>query len=100
MAYATDAHVRGIRATFAYNAADVAAIRSHTRDPSVPIHMIGGLSNAMGAGETAGFMSAVTRLRPARLQPVRVPGHQPGRLDGAHRTAGSRQRRPGLQLSP
>src|SRR5690349_12454033 len=42
MAYATDAHVRGVRATFAYNAADVAAIRSHTGDPRVAIHMIGG----------------------------------------------------------
>jgi hypothetical protein len=74
MAYATDAGVRGIGATFAYNAADVAAIRSHTRDPRVPIHMIGGLSNAMGAGETAGFMRAVADCAPLGYSLYAFPG--------------------------
>jgi hypothetical protein len=74
MAYATDAHVRGVRATFAYNAADVAAIRAHTRDPRVPIHLIGGLSNAMGAGETAGFMSAVAACAPLGYSLYAFPG--------------------------
>ena len=59
MAYATDAHVRGVEATRAYNAADVAIIRTRTGKPGVPIHLIGGLANAMGPKETAGFMRAV-----------------------------------------
>jgi hypothetical protein len=74
MAYATDAHVRGIGATFAYNAADIAAIRSHTGDPHVPIHLIGGLSNAMGAGETAGFMRAVAACEPLGYSLYAFPG--------------------------
>jgi hypothetical protein len=59
MAYATDAGVRGIRATRAYNAADVAIIRRRTGKPHEPIHLIGGLANAMGAEELTGFMQAV-----------------------------------------
>ena len=74
MAYATDAHVRGAGATFAYNAADVAAIRSHTRDPRVPIHLIGGLSNAMGISETAGFMRAVAACAPLGYSLYAFPG--------------------------
>jgi hypothetical protein len=74
MAYATDAHVHGVTATFAYNAADIAAIRTHTRDPRVPIHLIGGLSNAMGAGETAGFMRAVTACAPVGYSLYAFPG--------------------------
>jgi hypothetical protein len=74
MAYATDAHVHGVTATFAYNAADIAAIRTHTRDPRVPIHLIGGLSNAMGAGETAGFMRAVTACAPLGYSLYAFPG--------------------------
>lgn len=64
MAYATDAGVRGIAATRAYNAADVAAIRAHTGEPQVPIHLIGGLADAMGPKETAGFMRAVADCSP------------------------------------
>ena len=64
MAYATDAHVRGSAATRAYNAADVAAIRTHTGRPHVPIHLIGGLADAMGPKETAGFMRAVADCAP------------------------------------
>lgn len=74
MAYATDAHVRGVEATFAYNAADVVAIRMHTGDPRVPIHMIGGLSNAMGAAETAGFMRAVAACAPLGYSLYAFPG--------------------------
>ena len=74
MAYATDAHVRGVEATFAYNAADVIAIRVHTGDPHVPIHMIGGLSNAMGAAETAGFMRAVAACTPLGYSLYAFPG--------------------------
>lgn len=59
MAYATDAGVRGIKATRAYNAADVAIIRARTGKPHVPIHLIGGLADAMGADELTGFMQAV-----------------------------------------
>lgn len=64
MAYATDAGVRGIRATRAYNAADVAIIRARTGKPHVPIHLIGGLANAMGAKELTGFMQAVGDCSP------------------------------------
>jgi hypothetical protein len=64
MAYATDAHVRGSDATRAYNAADVALIRAHTGRPHVPIHLIGGLADAMGPKETAGFMRAVSDCAP------------------------------------
>lgn len=59
MAYATDRHIHGIAATRAYDAADVAIIRDRTGKPRVPIHLIGGLANAMGPLETAGFMRAV-----------------------------------------
>jgi hypothetical protein len=64
MAYATDAGVRGIRATRAYNAADVAIIRTRTGKPHVPIHLIGGLANRMGAREIAGFLQAVGDCSP------------------------------------
>ncbi len=59
MAYATDRHIHGVTATRAYNAADVAIIRERTGKPHVPIHLIGGIANAMGPRETAGFMQAV-----------------------------------------
>ena len=78
MAYATDAHVRGVGATFAYNAADIAAIRAHTRDPRVPIHLIGGLSNAMGATEIAGFMRAVAGCAPLGYSLYAFPGTSRG----------------------
>ena len=64
MAYATDRHIRGLRATRAYDAADVAIIRQQTGKPRVPIHLIGGLANAMGPRETAGFMRAVADCSP------------------------------------
>jgi hypothetical protein len=59
MAYATDRHIHGVTATRAYNAADVAIIRERTGKRHVPIHLIGGIANAMGPRETAGFMQAV-----------------------------------------
>jgi hypothetical protein len=64
MAYATDHHITGVTATRAYDAADIAIIRARTGKPHVPIHLIGGLANAMGAGETAGFMQAVADCGP------------------------------------
>lgn len=64
MAYATDAGVRGSNATRAYNAADIALIRARTGRPNVPIHLIGGLADAMGQQETAGFMRAVADCAP------------------------------------
>ncbi|HET7379990.1 MAG TPA: hypothetical protein VFJ24_08115, partial [Gaiellales bacterium] len=64
MAYATDAGIRGIRATRAYNAADIAIIRDRTGKPHMPIHLIGGLANAMGTKEIAGFMGAVADCGP------------------------------------
>jgi hypothetical protein len=64
MAYATDAGIHGIGATRSYNAADVAIIRDRTGKPHVPIHLIGGLANAMGTRETTGFMRAVADCSP------------------------------------
>jgi hypothetical protein len=64
MAYSTDAGVRGSRATRAYMAADVAAVRTHTGNPHVPVHLIGGIAGTMGARETAGFMRAVADCAP------------------------------------
>jgi hypothetical protein len=64
MAYATDAGIRGSKATRAYNAADIAIIRTRSGKPHVPIHLIGGLANAMGAREITGFMRAVGDCEP------------------------------------
>ena len=64
MAYATDRHIRGISATRAYDVADIAIIRARTGKPHIPIHLIGGLANAMGAREIAGFMGAVGDCEP------------------------------------
>jgi len=64
MAYATDRHIRGVKATRAYDVADIAIIRTQTGKPHVPIHLVGGLANAMGASETAGFMRAVADCSP------------------------------------
>jgi hypothetical protein len=64
MAYATDAGIRGRKATRAYNEADIAIIRTRTGKPRIPIHLIGGLANAMGAKEVAGFMQAVAACSP------------------------------------
>ena len=64
MAYATDRHITGVSATRAYDAADIAIIRTRTGKPHVPIHLIGGLANAMGTKEIAGFMRAVGDCAP------------------------------------
>lgn len=59
MAYSTLRGVRGGKATRAYLTATVAAIRASAGKPSFPVHLIGGLSGAMTAKETVGFMHAV-----------------------------------------
>jgi hypothetical protein len=59
MAYATNRHVPGSSFTRAYDAADIAIIRTRTGKPEIPVHLIGGLANAMGTREIAGFMQAV-----------------------------------------
>jgi hypothetical protein len=64
MAYATNRHVPGSSFTRAYDAADIAIIRTRTGKPQVPIHLIGGLANAMGRREIAGFMQAVADCEP------------------------------------
>lgn len=64
MAYATDRHIRSVRATRAYDVADIAIIRTRTGKPHVPIHLIGGLANAMGTSALAGFMRAVADCSP------------------------------------
>jgi hypothetical protein len=64
MAYATNRHVPGSSFTRAYDAADIAIIRTRTGKPHLPIHLIGGLANAMGTREIAGFMQAVGDCAP------------------------------------
>jgi hypothetical protein len=64
MAYSTMRGVSGSKATRAYLSATVAAVRSGTGDPRIPIHLIGGLSRAMGPAEIAGFVRAVADSRP------------------------------------
>ena len=64
MAYSTMRGLRGSKATLDYLAATVAAVRTGSGDPNLPIHLIGGISAAMGAKETAGFMRAVAACVP------------------------------------
>jgi hypothetical protein len=77
MAYSTVRGVRGSRATLAYLSATVAAIRKGTGNPLIPIHLIGGLSGAMGAGETAGFMRAVADCIPLGYSLYAFPTTRP-----------------------
>ena len=77
MAYSTDAGARGSNATLAYLSATVAAIRTGAGDPKLPIHLIGGLSWEMGAGETAGFMRAVGACAPLGYSLYSFPKTQP-----------------------
>jgi hypothetical protein len=77
MAYSTMRGVHGSRATLAYLSATVAAIRTGTRNPSIPIHLIGGLSEKMGAAETAGFMHAVADCAPLGFSLYAFPGTRP-----------------------
>jgi hypothetical protein len=64
MAYSTMKGIRGNRATRAYLSATIAAVRTGTGNPNVPIHLVGGLSATMGVTETAGFMRAVAESNP------------------------------------
>jgi hypothetical protein len=64
MAYSTLRGIQGRKATFAYLAATVRAVRTAAGNSRIPIHLIGGLSKAMGANETAGFARAVTDCAP------------------------------------
>lgn len=64
MAYSTFRGLRGSKATLAYLSATVAAVRTGAGNPNLPIHLIGGLSGAMGTAETVGFMRAVAACTP------------------------------------
>lgn len=64
MAYSTMKGVQGGKNTRAYLAATVAAVRTGTGDPDIPVHLIGGLSGSMGNSETGGFMRAVADCNP------------------------------------
>lgn len=78
MAYSTDRAVHGRKATRAYLAATVAAIRVAAGDPRLPIHLIGGLSWEMGVKETAGFMRAVADCAPVGYSLYSFPATRPG----------------------
>lgn len=77
MAYSTLRGIRGEAATQSYVSATVAAIRRSAGDPSLPIHLIGGLSGGMHAGETAGFLRAVAACRPLGYSLYSFPGTSP-----------------------
>src|SRR4029078_7583852 len=64
MAYATNRHVPASSFTLAYSVPAIAIIRTRTAKPHVPIHLIGGLANAMVTREIAGFMQAVGDCAP------------------------------------
>lgn len=64
MAYFTDVHVHGTKASRRYLTEDVAAIRAGTGNVHIPIHLIGGIASTMGPKETVGFMRAVADCRP------------------------------------
>jgi hypothetical protein len=64
MAYFTDAHVHGSERARAYLATDVAAIRTRTGRPHMPVHLIGGIAGSMSSADTAGFMRAVSDCAP------------------------------------
>lgn len=65
MAYSTLRGIHGRRATSAYLTATVSDIRAASGDLSFPIHLIGGLTAAMYAKETAGFVQAVAQTKPS-----------------------------------
>jgi hypothetical protein len=77
MAYSTMAGVHGRRATLDYLAATVAAVRRRSRHPRIAIHLIGGLSGAMGTRETAGFMRAVADCAPLGYSLYAFPATRP-----------------------
>ena len=77
MAYSTDRGAHGSNATRSYLSATVAAIRSAAGNPKIPIHLIGGLSGAMGATETAGFLRAVAACGPLGYSLYAFPGTSP-----------------------
>lgn len=77
MAYSTDADARGSNATLAYLSATVAAIRIGSGNREIPIHLIGGLSRAMGATEVAGFMHAVADCAPLGYSLYEFPTTRP-----------------------
>ena len=77
MAYSTYRGVQGSKATHAYLAATVAAVRNGTGNADIPLHLIGGLSGLMGATETAGFMRAVADCAPLGYSLYAFPTTQP-----------------------
>jgi hypothetical protein len=76
MAYSTLRGIQGSKSTLAYLSAMVNAVRTGTRNPNIPIHLIGGLSEAMGGHETAGFMRAVVDCAPLGYSLYAFPATQ------------------------
>lgn len=65
MAYSTMRGIHSRNGTLTFLASTVEAIRTASGKPRFPIHVIGGLSGSMGRKETAGFLQAVARTKPA-----------------------------------
>jgi hypothetical protein len=76
MAYSTMRGIRGSRATLAYLAATVKAVRASAGDLVTPVHLIGGLGREMGGAETTGFVRAVKTLGPLGYSLYALPPTQ------------------------
>ena len=51
---------KGFDATYGYVTRALRLLRTHTANPDVPIHVIGGVANRLGPDELAGFATAVS----------------------------------------
>jgi hypothetical protein len=49
----------GFDATYGYVTRALRLLRTHTRNPDVPIHVAGGVADRLGSEELAGFAAAV-----------------------------------------
>ena len=56
----TGGALTGFDATYGYVTRALRLLRTETGEPDVPIHVVGGVANRMGADELAGFVAAVS----------------------------------------
>ncbi len=76
MAYFTY-RARGSSAARGYVAASIAAVRAEVGNAAVPIHVIGGLTERIGAAEARGFMQAVAACAPLGYSLYEFPTTRP-----------------------
>ena len=63
MAYSTLRGIHSRRATRAFLTSTASDIRTASGDPTLPVHLIAGLSGSMGARATAGLVDAVAQTK-------------------------------------